>query len=235
MFDELLQQAAARCAVGWISGEELKAIADNALNRGIYSYSLGELATLINPILSEAGPLFESALEELCIPIPPKRNAIMAVAASCMRGILEGTVNPEVGLSEFHNLAIHDLHRAPFMDAAVRSSIEEVAYLYYDYDYYGSGVFPLAEVDRGVLERVAVWNQNHNRCLVNSAWLTWNNATVPAIAQRICDERTFHDLPILADALEEAGCTDADILAHCRGGGEHVRGCWVVDSILGKN
>ena len=41
-------------------------------------------------------------------------------------------------------------------------------------------------------------------------------------------------LPILADALEEAGCTDADMLAHCRGPGPHVRGCWVVDLVLGK-
>jgi hypothetical protein len=41
-------------------------------------------------------------------------------------------------------------------------------------------------------------------------------------------------LPILADALEEAGCTDADILNHCRHPGEHMRGCWVIDLILGK-
>jgi hypothetical protein len=38
----------------------------------------------------------------------------------------------------------------------------------------------------------------------------------------------------LADALEGAGCTDGDILAHCRGAGPHVRGCWVVDLLLGK-
>jgi hypothetical protein len=41
-------------------------------------------------------------------------------------------------------------------------------------------------------------------------------------------------MPILADMLEEAGCTNADILNHCRNGGEHVRGCWVVDLILGR-
>ena len=41
-------------------------------------------------------------------------------------------------------------------------------------------------------------------------------------------------LPILADALEDAGCTDQAILDHCRGAGPHVRGCWVVDLILGK-
>jgi hypothetical protein len=46
--------------------------------------------------------------------------------------------------------------------------------------------------------------------------------------------RRFADLPILADALEDAGCADAAILAHCRSGGEQVRGCWVVDLLLGK-
>jgi hypothetical protein len=65
-------------------------------------------------------------------------------------------------------------------------------------------------------------------------WLLWNHGTVPAIARRVYDERAFHDLPILADALEDAGCTDQDILAHCRTGGPHVRGCWVVDLVLGK-
>jgi hypothetical protein len=41
-------------------------------------------------------------------------------------------------------------------------------------------------------------------------------------------------LAVLADALEDAGCTDAEILSHCRSPGPHVRGCWVVDEILGK-
>jgi hypothetical protein len=69
---------------------------------------------------------------------------------------------------------------------------------------------------------------------VAPAWLTWNNATVPAIARHVYEDRAFHDLPILADALEDAGCTDADLLAHCRGPGPHVRGCWAVDLLLGK-
>jgi len=64
--------------------------------------------------------------------------------------------------------------------------------------------------------------------------LAWRTAATEAIAQTIYDERRFDDLPILADALEEAGCTDTDILAHCRLPGEHVRGCWVIDLVLGK-
>ena len=48
------------------------------------------------------------------------------------------------------------------------------------------------------------------------------------------DDRDFAAMPILADALEEAGCDNADILAHCRAPGVHVRGCWVVDLVLSK-
>jgi hypothetical protein len=46
--------------------------------------------------------------------------------------------------------------------------------------------------------------------------------------------RAFTAMPILADALQDAGCENADILNHCRAPGPHVRGCWVVDRILGK-
>jgi len=66
---------------------------------------------------------------------------------------------------------------------------------------------------------------------VDSTWLT---PTVVAIATAIYEDRAFDRLPILADALEEAGCTNADVLLHCRQPGEHVRGCWVVDLVQGK-
>jgi hypothetical protein len=65
-------------------------------------------------------------------------------------------------------------------------------------------------------------------------WLAWNDRTIPKLAQAIYDDRAFDRLAILADALEDAGCTDAAILAHCRQPGTHVRGCWVVDLLLGK-
>jgi hypothetical protein len=54
------------------------------------------------------------------------------------------------------------------------------------------------------------------------------------MAQNIYQDRTFENLPLLADALEDAGCTDAAILSHCRKPGVHVRGCWAVDLLLGK-
>ncbi len=62
----------------------------------------------------------------------------------------------------------------------------------------------------------------------------WRTATVTGLAQTIYDDRAFDRHPILADALEDAGCTNTDILQHCRQPGEHARGCWVVDLVLGK-
>jgi hypothetical protein len=63
------------------------------------------------------------------------------------------------------------------------------------------------------------------------AWLT---STVKQLAEAINEEKAFGRLPILADALEEAGYTNADMPNHCRQRGEHVRGCWVIDLLLGK-
>jgi hypothetical protein len=62
-----------------------------------------------------------------------------------------------------------------------------------------------------------------------------HSLSVQSMANAAYEDLSFANLPILADALEEAGCTDAEILTHCRGPGPHVRGCWVVDLILGKS
>jgi hypothetical protein len=66
------------------------------------------------------------------------------------------------------------------------------------------------------------------------AWLSWNAGAIPKMAQAIYDDRAFERLPLLADALKDAGCDRAAILSHCRRPGEHVRGCWAVDLLLGK-
>ncbi|WP_227254714.1 hypothetical protein [Frigoriglobus tundricola] len=66
---------------------------------------------------------------------------------------------------------------------------------------------------------------------VDPSWLT---STVAALAEGIYQEHAFDRMPILADALQDAGCDNADILNHCRGESPHVRGCWVVDLLLGK-
>jgi hypothetical protein len=87
------------------------------------------------------------------------------------------------------------------------------------------------EFRRGVRERVR-WFVAAWRNRIQRNWLT---PTVLALAHLASEERQFDVLPVLADALEEAGCTDQTILAHLRGPGAHLRGCWAVDILLRKD
>jgi hypothetical protein len=73
------------------------------------------------------------------------------------------------------------------------------------------------------------------------SWLAWNGGIISILAQALYDDRTLPAghldamrLPLLGDMLEDAGCTAPQILEHLRGPGPHVRGCWVVDLLLGK-
>ncbi len=63
---------------------------------------------------------------------------------------------------------------------------------------------------------------------------SWRTSTAVALAAQMYESREFSAMPILGDALQDAGCDSADVLDHCRGEGPHVRGCWVVDLVLGK-
>jgi hypothetical protein len=70
---------------------------------------------------------------------------------------------------------------------------------------------------------------------IRPEWAAWNDGCVVKLAKAIYDERRFGDLPVLADALEDAGCTDAELLGHLRSPGPHVLGCWATDVILGRS
>jgi hypothetical protein len=66
---------------------------------------------------------------------------------------------------------------------------------------------------------------------VEAAWFT---DTARALARAAYDGQAWDTLPVLADALQDAGCADADLLGHLRSPGPHVRGCWALDLVLGK-
>jgi carbon storage regulator len=85
------------------------------------------------------------------------------------------------------------------------------------------------------VHRQEVWELIHGpwpQALLDPAWLAWQDGTVLRLAQTIVEKGDFDALPILGDALEDAGCTDAAILDHCRSGDRDARGSWVVDLIL---
>ena len=100
-----------------------------------------------------------------------------------------------------------------------------------------SGPFDLSELRQNVkahqlspILREIVGNP-FRPLVLDPAWLT---STVLAVAQGIYQEKAFDRMPILADALQDAGCDNEEILQHCRGENVHVRGCSVLDLILGK-
>jgi hypothetical protein len=78
------------------------------------------------------------------------------------------------------------------------------------------------------------------RCILGNPFrpvtvdLRWLTSSSVSLAETIYEERAFDRLPILADALEDAGCDSSELLAHCRGEKPHARGCWVVDLVLGR-
>jgi hypothetical protein len=67
-----------------------------------------------------------------------------------------------------------------------------------------------------------------------TAWREWQGGAAGKIAREIYDRRRFEELPVLADALEDAGCDERALLDHCRSRGPHVRGCWALDLVLGR-
>jgi hypothetical protein len=119
--------------------------------------------------------------------------------------------------------AVTALLRAKAFDAAVlaRNAVE-VATTF--------SQFPTAFQDRTALLR-CVFHNPYFSTRFDPEWLT---PTVRTLAGGIEADHAFDRMPMLADALEEAGCEDAGLLLHCRGEGPHARGCWVVDAILGK-
>jgi len=107
----------------------------------------------------------------------------------------------------------------------------------------GDALFALVEIrgDKVRLRMVSPNEQSRERgeygnlaCepLIDPAWLAWNDGTVRRIARTIAEQGNYDALPILADALEEAGCVDADILGHCRACRRDGKSSWVVNGIL---
>jgi len=84
------------------------------------------------------------------------------------------------------------------------------------------------------LEFARGWLDEFGGIVIEPTWLEWNDGVVLNLARTIQAERVFDRLPILADALEEAGCTDPILLEHFRYPGSHRCGCWILDRWLGE-
>jgi hypothetical protein len=237
---------AAKYSLGLVTSDELVAVADAILTSGIYSYALGRLYDMASPNYHDASRLFATALKELDIPLPDEAQAWRTVVTHYLWLIAEGTCTPLDGLRRFRK----EVH-ATMTYGIITNSITEtpewkaLSKSWWDYewttDYIGAeaiseegGERQLDALGDRLAKFAEAWARKHRPVSVPGSLLTRNGGAVRDLAQAIADEHRFDDLPILADALEDAGCTSAEILQHCRWPGEHLRGCWVVDLLLGK-
>jgi hypothetical protein len=137
----------------------------------------------------------------------------------------------EAACAAYYSLLIDDV-RLP----AVSLVAAHAAHYFYEEDGWeayctrGSG----DEDERAAQRRIVddIFGNPFRPVTVDPSWFT---STVLCLAQAVYSEVAFDRLPILADALEDAGCDDAEILNHCRSEGPHVKGCWVADLLLGKD
>ncbi len=79
-----------------------------------------------------------------------------------------------------------------------------------------------------------LWRLLNRRPTIEPTWLTWRDGLIPEMARAIEVERRWQDLPVLADALADAGCDDSFLLGHLRAGQRHARTCWVINFLLGR-
>jgi hypothetical protein len=221
------------------------AAAHAALDDEIYSHSLGELVTLRSWLQAECEALFAAALRELGIGVPTISDAVLDVLDYHAVLLAEGAEDPAVGLCELfevERLFWHDRASSVYQEAL--APIRPFITLYYTVEevqgyvaYREEQGLPhddrqrLADIYAECIRLAKQWCRDRWGALWDSAWRT---LTVMNLAQAIDSERAFDRLPILADALEEAGCDQPVILSHCRQPGPHVSGCWVVDLVLGK-
>jgi hypothetical protein len=243
---EVISVVAAKTVLDISALDEIIQTADRLLEQGIYTYSLGELATGGNPHGKGPERLLTDAAHELGFATPSRQEALMTLARYYLGRIAEGVESPFDGILRMWGEFYHPLEFTNDVKDINRRCLGEKVRDWFHRDEYrtdllSAGYLSREQVDeefrgeeRAILATTRQWIQDQYWDRLEPAWLSWNEGTVLKLAQSIATDGVVDQLPILADALEDAGCGDADILAHCRGGGEHVRGCWVVDLLLGK-
>ena len=234
-----LRTAAARHFLGLTNTDYLVEVAHESLDRSIYARGRGENATVRNPILSEIGPLFASAIRELDLEVSTREEALDLLAQAYIVSLVEGVRTPREAISEiFHDYLALSLgptqkHRQP----EIMGSLAEFVQLYYQYDLrfdpYEADIdlSVFFEIDAECLRLAKAWCQSR---WVPGFDISWRSSTVVSIAITMDETQCFEMLPILGDALQEAGCSNEDILNHCHTNEAHRRNCWVVDLLMGK-
>jgi hypothetical protein len=245
-----LRAVAARHVLALATAEDLVMAADRLLTEGFYTYSLGRLGAIGDPRtcpMSEVEPLFASSLRDLEVELPGREEAIRILLRERLESVAEGAEAPSAWAMRFYPELYEPLFLRPWRPAAQLGPNEsrELYNLWVEYDDLQIGIaegdLEAAEGQRQfaafevrVLDTVRRWLRQSGLARFDATWLDCNDGLVRKVAETIRELRAFEELPILADALEEAGCREAEFLEHCRYPTAHVRGCWLLDLILDR-
>ena len=243
MLHAKLRLTAAKFALELASIGDLVDAAHAALDDAVYADGLAVIATTPGLQFWEAKPHFTTALRDLGHAFSSRDDALRYLRLGYIGPVAEGVVEPHDGLGEHYS----NLHRGqrygPLaeLDAWLEGSAQALLDHWYVLDYLwdaqqvAAGVTDPAEADRAwQAEAVRLcrdWCREYASLYLQPAW---RSETVLALASALHAGHAFDRLPILADALEEAGCDQPDLLAHCRGNSPHFEYCWVVDLLLSK-
>jgi hypothetical protein len=241
----LLRLTAAKHALRLSTSEDLARLADQYLDRGVYT-PLAELILSRNPGWVSVEELVRRTLRQLGVEPLEQQAAVNFLTRHYLWRIAEKSVPAIDGV----DLLIEEFYKPLFWYATPRgisdSHLSPLVSDYYSIEHDRTLIevhYISAEEGQRIMDGRAAsilafvtdWVQQHCLPPLDPAWLTWNDGTVPRLAQTIRDELTFDCLPVLADALEEAGCNGRDVLDHCRCPGDHLRDCWVLDWLLAQD
>jgi hypothetical protein len=193
------------------------------------------------PSLRDIDRLFELALKELGIPLPSPEEATRTLARWHLSAVIEGRESPSRVMERLRDELSYPLRfdrRLVDLEPQLRfisfwyrydDLLEELEAGYLGRD---EAEHLAAKLDIQVLEHARSWMCEEGPRLVDPHWLCWNGGIIRTLAQAIADEHAWDRLPILADALEEAGCRNSEFIEHCRAGEPHTNCCWIIDIML---
>ena len=246
MANRSLRVAAAYHALGLAKTDQLINSADEALNDGVYSLSLGELYSPSNPTWADCSRLFIATLKELDIPLPDPVPAITTLLEFHLIRMLEGEVTEDEVLSEIYSIDNSLRFNFPKIQVSVEvfDQLRPFVFSYHELEHYRDyqnyraseslqqpGNDELENLYDTVRSLANEWCQRSWVPEIDPSWLT---SDVQALGNSILYSKAFELLPIFADALQDAGCENESILGHLRGGTMHLRGCVFVEMILNR-
>jgi hypothetical protein len=171
----------------------------------------------------------ELCVEGLCSQSEQERVA--QTASQAFLDTMSSPVTHNAAFAAFCSLDVKALYRRQAHGAALQAAMWSAGNVLDRSD--ESAVFAARDAERAAQSHLLrdIFGNPFRPVAFSPAWRT---DTVVALARQMYESRDFSAMPILADALQDAGCDNEEVLSHCRGPGPHVRGCWVVDLVLGK-